>query len=84
LYDAQARFALIESDYIEAVNFRDDAFEALKAICNEDVVAIAPLKENMVMEKADPDNVDVWIANALENNLEIQLLKHQWRLPGGK
>ncbi len=77
LYDAQARFALIESDYIEAVNFKDDAFEALKAICNEAVVDIAPLKEDIVMEKADPDDVDVWIANALENNLEIQLLKHQ-------
>jgi len=77
MYDVEARLSMVNSDYIEALNLKRDAFEALKVICNGEVVDIDPLKDDISMENADPDDVEFWVENAMKNNLELVLLNHK-------
>jgi outer membrane protein len=80
LYDAKARLALVESDYIEALNVKADAFEALKTICNEDVFAVTPLSRNIIMQEPEPNDVNIWQENALKNNLELIFFNYKVKI----
>ncbi|MFV8836695.1 TolC family outer membrane protein [Aquisalimonas sp. APHAB1-3] len=46
----------------------DAAFEHLREITNRRYAALRPLKDEFPVERPEPDNVDVWVDRAMQNN----------------
>lgn len=65
---AQASYDLAVSRQIEARNDIDDAREALRSIVERRVGPLARLRDDLPLESPDPDDADVWVAQAVEQN----------------
>jgi outer membrane protein len=72
LYDAQARFQIAEANEIQARNLIDDALQALIEIVGENPGDLARLREDAPLEFPDPNQVDAWIAMAMDANPDLR------------
>ncbi len=77
LFDAQARFSLAQAAEIAAQNLLEDANQALVEVVGEFSEALAPLKAQSPLEAPEPNDVEVWIRMALQNNLEYLISRQQ-------
>lgn len=69
--DANARYALVIANAIEAQNKLDDALQALLESTGTLISDIEPLRDNVPLERPDPTDIDQWIATALEQNPHV-------------
>ena len=72
LYDAEARYQIVEANEIEAVNFIEDATQALIAIVGSAPGELSKLKEDAPLEPPTPNQVDDWVNRAVANNPALQ------------
>jgi outer membrane protein len=68
LYDAQARFQIVEANEIVAMNLIEDSRQALIAIVGSEPGELSKLRDDAPLESPTPDQVSVWVADALKNN----------------
>lgn len=71
LYDAQARYSLTQAREIQANNILDDAYRALWELIDRDITQLSTLKVDSPLPKPDPDQIDIWVEKARNNNLEL-------------
>ena len=70
-YEAEARAAFVKADVIAATYAYDDAYEALREIVGDAVTEVYRLKQDIPLLPPEPDDVNVWVDRALENNLSL-------------
>lgn len=70
--EAQAGYDRVLADEIEATNQLDNAREALREITAEDYEKLAALAEEVPLVRPDPENENLWIERALEQNPRIK------------
>ena len=71
-FDARARFALVQSNEIEAENRLDDARQALLVTTGQLFTDLAPLAESIVLDLPDPPVVERWVNRSIEQNLALE------------
>ena len=71
-FDARARFALVQSNEIEAENRLDDARQALLVTTGQLFADLAPLAESIVLDLPDPPVVERWVNQSIEQNLALE------------
>jgi len=64
-FDANARYALVLADAVEAENQLDDARQVLLESTGMLITDLEPLLEDVPLERPDPLDVDQWVALAL-------------------
>lgn len=67
-FDANARYALVLADAVEAGNRLDDAHQALLESTGRLITDLEPLAEELVLERPDPLDVNQWIERTLAQN----------------
>lgn len=67
--EAQARFDQAVANEILAQNTLDNAREGIRQIIGEYPETLAPLKENLPLERPKPADIDAWVRMAEENNV---------------
>lgn len=72
VYDAQARYALKESDLIAAENDLADKLQAVRELTGTTPVMLQPLQEEQAMPAPDPLEPEAWVALSLRQNLLLQ------------
>jgi outer membrane protein len=70
-YDANARYAVVVANAVEAQNQLDDAYQALLESAGTLITDVAPLTDEIPLESPNPSNVDDWVERALEQNLGL-------------
>ena len=73
LYDAQARYALIEAEEIGALSNYDDKLQALREIVGELSGDLATLTSNLKLIPPEPLDPEVWMQAAMEQNPRVLL-----------
>lgn len=71
-YDARARFALVQSNEIEAQNRLDDARQALLVTTGQLIMQLDPLAETILLELPDPPVVEDWVDQSIQQNLGLE------------
>ncbi|WP_090205388.1 TolC family outer membrane protein [Ectothiorhodospira magna] len=69
--EAQARLDLIRAQEIQAVNQRDIRRRELRLITYTLIEAVQPLREDMPFTPPEPADMDIWIAQAGEQSLDV-------------
>ena len=77
LHDAKARYALSESNEIEAENLLEDSYQSLRERTDVFVSQLQALKENMLLELPEPAKVEHWVEQSLQNNTELEARRLQ-------
>lgn len=79
LYDASARFKLAEANQIQAQNQINNDIALLKQIIGTTPEALSILNDSAPLILPDPNDVDVWINQSIEDNvaLNIEILNLQ-------
>ena len=72
VYDAQARFDSAVSQEIDALNNLANAREALYQLTGQDYVRLRALSEQMPLALPEPPDPEVWVRQALEQNLRLR------------
>jgi outer membrane protein len=75
LHDARARMASTLALTITARNRLDDALQALTEVTGEPVSSLEVLREDIILTTPMPDDMEAWLAGALEQNPAIELRK---------
>lgn len=70
--EAQARHDLAVADEIKARNRIEDAREALREITGEYISQVKDLNRDQTLINPEPDDIDAWTGQALEQNLSIR------------
>jgi outer membrane protein len=70
-YDANARYALVVANAVDAQNKLDDALQALLESAGMLIMDVVPLRDDIPLERPDPLDVDQWVATAVEQNPEV-------------
>ena len=73
--EAQAAYDLVVAQTIDAENQLSSQFEALHELTNQYQNAVAPLSDTMPLISPDPDNIESWSQQAIDNNLNLQVAK---------
>jgi outer membrane protein len=73
LYDAEARFASVEADEINAYSNLDDKQQALREIVGELSDDLARLKTNLKLVYPEPRDPESWMQAAIEQNPRVLL-----------
>ncbi|HEY5604388.1 MAG TPA: TolC family outer membrane protein [Gammaproteobacteria bacterium] len=68
VHEAQARYDLSRSQFIEAENILDNEVEALRKITGRYHKQLAPLREKTPLEPPDPNDIEHWTNLALQQN----------------
>ncbi|WP_455200195.1 TolC family outer membrane protein [Kaarinaea lacus] len=68
VHEAQARYDLSRSQFIEAENILDNEAEALRRITGRYHKHLAPLQEKTPLDPPDPNDIEHWTQVALEQN----------------
>lgn len=71
-YDARARYALVQSNEIEARNRLDDARQALLVTTGELIADLDSLAESIPLDTPQPANAETWVQQSIEQNLGIE------------
>ncbi len=71
LYDAEARFRLAEAQEITARSALADARQALVELIDREPERLKVLKADAPLTNPVPNEVQAWVAQALEGNLEL-------------
>ncbi|MEM8843837.1 MAG: TolC family outer membrane protein [Pseudomonadota bacterium] len=69
--EAQSSFDGAIAREIESQNSLELAFDTLAVITGERLTDLDPLSEDIELVRPEPDNVDDWIDNALDQNLSL-------------
>jgi len=77
VYEAQAGYDQSRSDVIAAENAVENSKEALKEIIGNYTAQLSPLGESLPLPKPVPDNINEWNTQALNQNLQILVVKHE-------
>ena len=78
LFDAQARFSIAEAEEIDALTILENANQALaELIGHVPTTDLERLKADTPLLYPDPNNIEVWVNRALENNLELAVSKKE-------
>ena len=72
LHDARARFAVKEADVVAARNDLDDKLQALREITGRTYDRLKPLRDTIVLDQPEPNNMDHWVEGALKQNLLLE------------
>ena len=72
LHDAKARFAVKEADVVAARNDLDDKVQALRELTGKVHTRLKPLRDNIVLEQPDPNNIEHWVEKSLSQNLTLE------------
>jgi outer membrane protein len=72
VYDAQARFDNAVSVEIENLNKLADAREFLRQLTGQEYAQLSLLSERMPLVLPKPNDPEVWVSLALENNLNLR------------
>ncbi|WP_164503580.1 TolC family outer membrane protein [Pleionea sediminis] len=75
VHEAQARFDQATADNIKAQNTLDNAVEALREITNEYYGKLSPLKDKFALKLPQPANIDEWLKQSEQNNLNFSARK---------
>jgi outer membrane protein len=75
LYDARARFENAVAEGIEARRLLDDARQALVALVGDDPGHLRSLSAAAPLAKPNPDNAEIWVARALNENRGLATLQ---------
>ncbi|MDZ7752354.1 MAG: TolC family outer membrane protein [Gammaproteobacteria bacterium] len=70
--EAKAAYDLAVTDEIRAENDIANAHEALREIIGEYHDEVQGFKDDLPLERPDPEDIDAWTAIALEQNLNLQ------------
>ena len=70
--EAKAAYDLAVTDEIRADNDLANAHEALREIIGEYHYEVQGFKDDLPLERPDPEDIDAWTAIALEQNLNLQ------------
>lgn len=68
VHEAQARYDLSRSQFIEAENILDNEAEALRRITGRYHKHLAPLQKETPLDPPDPNDIEHWTRVALEQN----------------
>ena len=68
LFDAQARFQIVEAEEIGAENLIEDSMQALISIIGFRPTDLSVLREDSPLVPPQPNNVSTWVENANSNN----------------
>jgi len=71
-YEADARYAVVEADLIEASYALDDAYQALREMVGDAVSALYPLREQIPLVMPEPANLEEWVSRSIEQNLLLR------------
>ena len=69
--EAEAAYDLTLAKEIEARNSVDNSKHALAVIINYDVEYIFPLGEELQVRNPQPQNLQIWVQQAMDNNLDL-------------
>ena len=72
LYDAQARYALKQSDVIAAENDLSDKVQALRELTGVQALALSPLPKEIALGLPEPQSIEDWVSRALDSNLVLK------------
>lgn len=76
LFDAQARYSIAEAEEIDAYTILENANQALaELIGHVPTTALKRLKPDTPLLYPNPNDLEAWVARALENNLELAAAK---------
>ena len=76
LHDAKARLAAVAAKVIEAENRLEDARQALREVTAELPNEPAPLAAEFPLLPPEPAEIEVWVAAALQQNLNLEIQRH--------
>ena len=76
-FDANARYALVLANAVEADNQLDDAAQALLESTGALITDLEPLAGEIPLERPDPMNPDEWVALALAQNPQVLAAEQQ-------
>lgn len=71
VHESRARYELTQAEVLQAENEVIDRLEALRTISGQIPGQLDPLQDDFTMTDPDPADPQVWIDQALENNLLI-------------
>ncbi|GAB6140818.1 outer membrane channel protein TolC [Methylosoma difficile] len=71
VHEAEAGYEQATANEIDAANKVDDAKEALKEIIGDHDVKLTPLLENVVLQKPEPADINVWSHTAEASNFSV-------------
>lgn len=69
--EAQASYDLAIANELEALNALEISKDSLEVIIAERINALNPLSERMQLVSPDPNDIEAWIAKALNENLTL-------------
>jgi outer membrane protein len=69
--EAKAGFDLARAQVIQAENALDNAREALREVSGEYHESVATLGTSMPLDMPEPNDIDMWTATALKQNLQL-------------
>ena len=81
-FDARARYALVQSNEIEAENRLDDARQALLVTSGELYADLDTLAENIPLETPNPATAESWVAQSIEQNLKLEARRQAAEVAG--
>ncbi len=76
VYESRARFEFSRSVVAEASSHLEDQLDALAELIGERPEDISPLSDRIPHPPPDPNDVDQWIAKAIDGNLSLQARLH--------
>ncbi|NPU83918.1 MAG: TolC family outer membrane protein [Syntrophaceae bacterium] len=71
--DAKARLSDVKARKIAAQSNQDDAFQSLREIVGQDIVKLAPIREDLPLVHPDPNNIDTWIDATVKQNPSLEM-----------
>jgi outer membrane protein len=71
-FDANARYAVVVANAVDAENQLDDAHQALLESTGRLITELEPLTEDFPLERPDPLDVDQWVQLALAQNPQLR------------
>jgi len=84
VYEARARLDATLAQRIEAKNQFSNGLESLREITNSYHERLRPLSESLVLVEPEPSDDEIWVALALQGNLQIVALRHYNRVLRGE
>lgn len=76
IQEARAGFDRAAAQVIEAENAVDNAREALREITGEYVTRVNGLSDEIPLVKPNPEDIDLWTSQALEQNFNVIAAQH--------
>jgi outer membrane protein len=73
--EAQAAYDLVVAQTIEAENQLSSQFEALHELTNQYPDAVTPLSDTLPLIAPDPNDINEWSQQALDDNLNLQVAR---------